>query len=298
MRQCRMALPLARASDAGDDAIVHQRPRGAGLVNDRDAGAFQAANRASDNPSPPPRVSNAEPPEILSPVGHRGMPLVERQKADAMLVQPRHRFGAAIDQQFGEFRIGAVLRDPRHVVDVLIAGIGPKSARARSELLRPPTTPRCLRCHRRPLASHRSRSGYCRRASSSGARSSTSTDAPALRASSAALRPARPAPMTTTSGDCHEDCKPFVPAKPRRRIVLPPSPAAAASYRRAQKWYAKRKRMASIELCVVFSAVVTYSDGSCPQAKATMAARSDAGLRGVKVLCYGCGAAMPRLCFL
>jgi len=69
--------------------------------------------------------------EANEPVGRAKLPSVQGHEFHTLLVQPLHRFSAAIDQQIGQREVRAVLGHPSHIVEILLARIGTEvSARA------------------------------------------------------------------------------------------------------------------------------------------------------------------------
>ena len=62
-------------------------------------------------------------PELEFSIDLVGLPAVDRNKPDALLLHPAHRIFAACDQKFAQVGIGPIFRDTAHVVEKLVLRI-------------------------------------------------------------------------------------------------------------------------------------------------------------------------------
>ncbi len=107
-------------------AIEIPRPR---FVDDVDAVLFRAHIERVDETRAAGRDNHGRAaPELESAVDPERLPPEIRHEAYALIAHPEHRLLAALDQDFAEIRVGAVLRDPRHVVEEIGLGVAAEIA--------------------------------------------------------------------------------------------------------------------------------------------------------------------------
>ena len=116
--------PLALRAHAFDALIVDDEADCGRLVMNRNAFAlarfvfeFDQARAAA------PGFAGEAAPELELAVDLESLASVRRLEFHALLAHPHHRFEAAADEDFAQVRIGAVVGDAAHVVEVLVFGI-------------------------------------------------------------------------------------------------------------------------------------------------------------------------------
>ena len=116
---------FAPDDDAGHAAVVVLEFERAASIPDVDSMMRRARVQRVDQPRPAAPGLDREPaPELEAAVDLEGLPPVNRHEAHALGAHPDHGLEAAAHQQFCQFRVGAVLRDARQVIEELVLGVG------------------------------------------------------------------------------------------------------------------------------------------------------------------------------
>ena len=76
--------------------------------------------------TPTPRLDGEPAPELEFAVDLEGLAAVDGHETHALRPQPLEGRVAAPNQELDEVRAGAVLGDPRHVVEELVLAVGPE----------------------------------------------------------------------------------------------------------------------------------------------------------------------------
>jgi len=112
-------------SHAPDAVVIGDQRQRARIVGNRDALLLRDRRvRLDQARAAAPGLDGEAAPELELALDLVGLPAVDRNEADALLLQPPHRVLAARDQKLAEIGIGAILGHPAHVVEELVLGVG------------------------------------------------------------------------------------------------------------------------------------------------------------------------------
>src|SRR5262249_7724888 len=118
-------LALLPHAHAANTAIVREQRNRAGLVEHLNALARRRLVQRLDEPRPAARGLDGEPaPELELAADLERLPTVDRHETHALTTQPLQRRVAPPHQELDEIGIAAMLGDARHVVEILVLGVG------------------------------------------------------------------------------------------------------------------------------------------------------------------------------